>query len=209
MYKNNTSIVRIHPRLFKCLLIMKFISFFIFGLFIQTQANVFAQKINISVSKAELTDVLNIVQKQTDLDFLFNSSELKNVGKIDLHMSNADLKQVLDQCLSPRGLVYAVQNKTVLIRKAPELGNALSIKDTQQLLLEGKVLDSDMNPVVGASVKVVNSNAATATREDGSFSLSVIQREGQVIITAMGYEDKTISYVTGQQIEVVLNPCER
>src|SRR5690606_17623423 len=206
MYKNNTSIVRIHPRLFKCLLIMKFISFFIFGLFIQTQANVFAQKINISVSKAELTDVLNIVQKQTDLDFLFNSSELKNVGKIDLHMNNANLKQVLDQCLSPRGLVYAVQNKTVLIRKAPELGNALSIKDTQQMLLEGKVLDSDMNPVVGASVKVVNSNAATATREDGSFSLSVIQREGQVIITAMGYEDKTISYVTGQQIEVVLNP---
>src|SRR5690606_34462243 len=141
MYKNNTSIVSINPRLFKCLLIMKFISFFIFGLFIQTQANVFAQKINISVSKAELTDVLNIVQKQTDLGFLFNSSELKNVGKIDLHMHNADLKQVLDQCLSPRGLVYAVQNKTVLIRKAPELGIALQIKDTQHMLLEGNVLD--------------------------------------------------------------------
>ena len=91
MYKNITAIVRTHPQLFKCVLMMKFISFFVFGLFIQTQANVFAQKINISVSKAELSDVLNIVQKQTDLDFLFNSSELKNVGKIAPKISYRDL----------------------------------------------------------------------------------------------------------------------
>ncbi len=204
MYKNITAIVRTHPQLFKCVLMMKFISFFVFGLFIQTQANVFAQKINISVSKAELSDVLNIVQKQTDLDFLFNSSELKNVGKIDLHMKNADLQAVLDHCLSPRGLVYSVQNKTVLIRKAPEITANSSINQGQQMLLQGKVVGDDGSPLVGASVRIVNSNAATATTEDGSFSLNVIQREGQVIITAMGYEDKTIAYLAGQAVNVTL-----
>src|SRR5690606_24921939 len=116
MYKNITAIVRNHRRLFTCLLMMKLYSFLLFGLVLQANGSTYAQKVSLSVQQAELSDVLAKIQQQTDLDFLYNSSQLKSVEKIDLHVKNANLKQVLDACLTPRGLFYVVQNKTVLIK---------------------------------------------------------------------------------------------
>lgn len=202
MYKNITAIGGAHRRLLTYLLMMKLYSFLLLGFFMQANGNTYAQKVSLSVKRAELADVLTKIQEQTNLDFLYNSSQLKQVEKIDLHVRNMDLKKVLDACLTPRGLFYVVQNKTVLIKKASELDAGNMDADAQQQQVKGTVLSSDGQPLAGASVRLQQSNIAAATLTDGSFTISVVQPEGQLLITALGYEDQLVSYKAGTPVQV-------
>ncbi len=205
MYKNITAIVRNHRRLFTCLLMMKLYSFLLFGLVLQANGSTYAQKVSLSVQQAELSDVLAKIQQQTNLDFLYNSSQLKSVDKIDLHVKNANLKQVLDACLTPRGLFYVVQNKTVLIKKAAELETQAPVEE-QQLQVRGQVVNTTGEALVGVSIQLAQSNIATASQNDGSFILPVVQNQGQLLITALGYEDQQVNYSVGTPLYIVLVP---
>lgn len=198
MYKNITAIGGAHRRLIMCLLMMKLYSFLLLGFFMQANGNTYAQKVSLSVKRAELADVLTRIQEQTNLDFFYNSSQLKEVDKIDLDVKNMDLKKVLDACLTPRGLFYVVQNKTVLIKKASDLET--KEVEGQQQQIQGKVLNSDGEPLVGASIRIQQSNIATATKGDGSFAMPVVHTDGQLLITALGYEDKIVSYKVGTEL---------
>ncbi|WP_238387189.1 TonB-dependent receptor [Sphingobacterium olei] len=182
---------------------MKLYSFLLFGFFLQASGSTYAQKVSLSVQQAELVDVLAKIQEQTNLDFLYNSSQLKYVDKIDLHVKNVDLKKVLDACLTPRGLFYVVQNKTVLIKKAVELDGTV-LEDAQQRQINGVVWTGEGEPLVGASIRLVESNIAAASQLDGSFSIPVVQDEGQLMITALGYEEQLLTYEVGTPLNIVL-----
>ncbi|MBE8721937.1 SusC/RagA family TonB-linked outer membrane protein [Sphingobacterium sp. Ka21] len=170
----------------------------------QASGSTYAQKVSLSVQQAELADVLAQIQEQTNLDFLYNSSQLKYVDKIDLHVKNADLKKVLDACLTPRGLFYVVQNKTVLIKRATDLTVTDLDAETQQQQITGVVRSNDGEPLVGASIRLVESNIAAASQLDGSFSIPVVQDEGQLLITALGYEEQLLPYEVGTPLNIVL-----
>lgn len=205
MYKNIAAISCNRRRLFKCLFMMKIISFLVFGLMVHAQANVFAQKVSITTNNAELTDVLTKIQNQTGLDFLYNNSHLQNTGKIDLNLNNVDLKTVLDMCLTPRGLMYVIHNKTVLIKRSSDLiSKAEETSLQQQKQIRGRILDEFDAPLAGVSIRIAQSNIATATDADGNFTLTTLQDEGQLIISALGYEEKTVGYKVGDNVYVTL-----
>ncbi len=204
MYKNITAIGGAHRRLLTCLLMMKLYSFLFLGLFMQANGSTYAQKVSLSVKRAELADVLTQIQEQTNLDFFYNSSQLREVGKIDLHVKNMDLGKVLDACLTPRGLFYVVQNKTVLIKKASDMDADEAVSATQQQQIKGKVLNSDGEPLPGASVRIQQSNIVVATEVDGSFAIPVLQNEGQLLITALGYKEQLVNYKKGTVLQIRL-----
>ena len=175
----------------------------LFGIFMQASASSFAQKVSLSVSNADLAEVLLQIQQQTNLDFLYNSKELAHVGKIDLHVKNTSLQKVLDACLTPRGLLYLVDNKTVLIKKANPVVSLLPEEVFQQQLT-GQVRNAAGKALTGASVRVQNSNMATATDEQGEFKLNVQQPKGQLIISSVGYQEQVLSYQLGSKLNIVL-----
>ncbi|MGO3805108.1 MAG: STN domain-containing protein [Sphingobacterium sp.] len=109
MYKNIVALSPHWGRLHKCFLIMKLLSLFLLVFLVHASATTRAQKISLSVSNAELSHVLTMIQRQTNLDFLYSNSQLENVGKIDLHVKNANLSDVLETCLSPRDLIFFIE----------------------------------------------------------------------------------------------------
>lgn len=203
MYKNIAALLPIRQQMYKSLLIMKMLFVLLFILAMQTSASTFAQKISLSVSNAELADVLDQIQNQTNLDFLYNATQLKNVARIDLDVKGADLQKVLNACLTPRGLVYVIQNNTVLIKKAAAADKASATTDVQQQV-NGVVRDAEGVPIRGASVLYVNSNIAAATDDAGRFTLRTGQPEGQLLITAIGYEEQSVTFRSGEEIQIVL-----
>src|SRR5690606_34530996 len=168
MYKNIAALLPIRQQMYKYLLIMRMLFALLFVFVIQTNASTFAQRVSLSVTNAELSDVLEQIQKQTSLDFLYNASQLENVSKINLDVKEADLQKVLNTCLTPRGLVYVIQNNTVLIKKAE--GADTDMSDIQQQVT-GLVQDEQGGAISGASVLYRNSNIATATNDNGRFTL--------------------------------------
>ena len=73
-----------------------------------------------------------------------------------------------------------------------------------QSKVTGTVIDGEFNqPLAGASVVVKGTTTGTATDFDGKFEISTSQKSGEIVISFLGYETKTVSYtITGNSVNV-------
>ncbi len=78
-----------------------------------------------------------------------------------------------------------------------------------RLQVTGKVVDEKNEPVVGASITQEGSTRSTATRAGGLFTLAVADTDADIIVTAVGYNSKSISLkngITGLSIQLEVVP---
>lgn len=73
-----------------------------------------------------------------------------------------------------------------------------------QSKVTGTVIDGEFNqPLAGASVVVKGTTTGTATDFDGKFEIITSQKSGEIVISFLGYETKTVSYtITGNSVNV-------
>lgn len=76
--------------------------------------------------------------------------------------------------------------------------------DQGSFLLKGTVVDSKNVPLVGAVVKVLNTNQGVATNLDGGFTLNV-NSDAQISISYLGFENQTIKVGRQRQITIVMH----
>src|SRR5690606_37356915 len=180
------------------LLFMKLLTFCLFGLLMQVHATGFGQRVSIEAKGASLKQVLNQIQNQTNYDFIYNSSNIRQVNRLDYNVKDKELNDVLQEILSPLGLAYFIDNKTVMITKKSELS---SVK-IQQQYSSGYVNDDQGLPVPGAIVKIINSNVATSTDVNGFFRLPSANPEGTLSVTALGFQTVEILFKAGEELQI-------
>lgn len=185
----------------KLLLMMKLISLVLLGTMLHASAATFGQKISIHAKQASIQDILVDIQKQTSYDFLYNNAHLKGLSTINVSLQNKDIAEVLNTVLTPHGLVYVLENNMVLIKSRAELRNTA---ETAQKAIEGYVKDEFGSVIPGASVKLLNSNLGTATDARGYFKLLSPAAKNTIVITAVGFESRTIEVADGQIMQIAL-----
>ena len=70
--------------------------------------------------------------------------------------------------------------------------------------VEGVVVDTNGDPIIGATIKVKNSNAATVTDMDGRFVVSNVPDNAVITVSFIGYQSQTVSARDGKRIRIVL-----
>lgn len=184
----------------KNMLCMKLLTALIFGVLMQVNATGFGQKISVNVKKASLTQALTQIQKQTNYDFIYNSSVIHGQKDLTYQASGKELTAVLNDILMPRGLTYLIEDRTVFIKNRP----ATSVINIQQAPVSGVVKDEQNSPIPGAVVKIKNSKSATVTDIDGKFNLLSPTNEGILNISALGYQVLEVAFKAGEDVQVVL-----
>ncbi|WP_353719324.1 STN domain-containing protein [Dyadobacter sp. 676] len=77
----------------------------------------FAQQVSIKKKDATLLEVLRSVRKQTGYLFICDLGMLDEAGKVDINVTNAPLKEVLDACFAGQPLTYNIVDKTIIVKK--------------------------------------------------------------------------------------------
>lgn len=72
-----------------------------------------------------------------------------------------------------------------------------------QKTVKGKVTGPDAKPVFGATVAVKNTNVATTTEADGSYSITLPANSNVLVFSFVGYDVSEVS-ATGDQVDVVM-----
>jgi len=72
-----------------------------------------------------------------------------------------------------------------------------------QRTVKGKVTGPDAKPVFGATVAVKNTNVATTTDADGSYSITLPANTNVLVFSFVGYDVSEVS-ATGDQVDVVM-----
>jgi TonB-linked SusC/RagA family outer membrane protein len=168
-------------------------------------------KVTISITNLSLSDALSKLQKSANVNFSYNSRITQLNQKVNINANDEILSSILNEILLPLNISYSeISNQIVLqIIPAKESTNfnlleSLNSNLATTTIVKGKVIDSNGNPLPGASVLVKGSKVATLTDFDGAFSIEVPAGSSKIVISYIGMQTKEID-IPNAFITVVLS----
>lgn len=160
-------------------------------------------KVSLSFKNANLTDILKHLETITPFRFQASADLIDPVRNININVSNQPLDKVLQQLLSPANLRYVQSGNNIIIRKS-EVRNGANTKIANATVHGAVRSQRTGETVIGATVSVVETGAATITNEYGFFSLTMPRGDYSLLISAVGMQtletDISLSADTEKQI---------
>ncbi|MBO9615473.1 MAG: TonB-dependent receptor [Dyadobacter sp.] len=178
---------------------------------------ILSQRISISVIDMNMEKVLEKIEGQTKVRFIYSAEVIHAERKVTLDYQNQRLDTVLETLLGPLGIEYKVSKKTILLRKAAEKKTSLKTEPYENVIpraqadrdITGKVLDEKGEPIPGASVVVKGTTVGTSTNIEGIYQLSVPEDKDIVIFSFVGYISQEISIGNAASLDVTLKVDEK
>ena len=188
----------------KQLLVMNFMSFFLLVACLNVTAGVYSQKVTLSGDNIPLKQVFREIKKQTGYLFGYKETILQKAGKVNIHVTNASVQEVLELCFQNQPLTYSIFNDKVIIVKEKASPPVLteSAPVPPRVKITGKIYTDAGTPLAGANISEKGKGNTVFTKEDGSFQIMVEGDKAVLVITYVGYERKEI--LVGDQTEIIV-----
>ncbi|MEQ7801490.1 TonB-dependent receptor [Pedobacter sp. ASV1-7] len=164
---------------------MKLVIFFIFAVFLQSNAIVKAQKVNVNIKNANLIDVFSILRKQTGYDFVYKLEDLKNAKTISVYAKDESIQSVLEKCFQNQPLIYKINATTVSVKRKIE--ETIIQKNTTII---GKVIDEKGEPLTGVSIRIKGSSIGTTSDFSGNYKINIKSSEAIIVFSFLGFESQ-------------------
>lgn len=175
--------------------IMKLTAILILACCLHVSAGVFSQNITFSGTNVPLDKVFASIEKQTGYVFFYKDEIIKDAQPVTIHVKNAPIREVLEQCLKGQSLEFSIEDKTVFITRKTASTAAVIEKvrlPQDPITVTGKVTDDQGNPLVGANVKIKGSGIGTTTDNQGRFTLPNVDENAVLEISYVGRETQLV-----------------
>ncbi|HRB51462.1 MAG TPA: TonB-dependent receptor [Niabella sp.] len=153
------------------------------------------KRINLSVERATIPEILRKISSKYDYRFVYNEEVRKSDMKVDLVAKNATIDYIMQTVLQNTFFSYKKINNGLVV----VVGEANAVAS---LKISGKVVDEKGLPLSGASVIEKGTTNGVSTNGDGSFTITVKDESAILIVSAVGFQDKEI-LVKDQSYEVI------
>lgn len=193
----------------KTFLIVKLTAFFLLAACLQAGASGYAQKITLSQNNVSLKKIFKEIERQSEYHFFYKDKLLKYAESVSVHVSNASVEEVLDQCFKEQPLTYAILDKTIIV-KAKKFHSMtapapIELANTLPDIINGSVKDAQGSPLAGVSVVVKGNNTSkgTTTAANGSFSIEA-NVEDVLEFTMIGYQKRSVKVGQSNNLSIVM-----
>jgi TonB-dependent starch-binding outer membrane protein SusC len=183
--------------------------------------DVLDQKVSITAQSADMRLVLNDIEKQTSVKFVFSNNTVKNAHKVTLNVASEKLSAVLSKILTPLSISYQLVGSRILLKKTETkpayaaqqeteplktAKPSLSVSQLAAVVITGVVMDEKGELLVGASVVLEGTRIGTVTDENGKYKIEIDGKEKKAnsVFSFVGYEIQIISIDGQNVINVVL-----
>lgn len=168
-------------------------------------ASGFAQKITLSKRNITLEQLFKEIKSQSGYDFLYERQELKNAGRIDINVSGVELEKVLNNVFYKQPLTYTIDQKTIVVRKKEKSLFDVIGDFFKKININGRVVDNKGFPLVGATVKIKNSNRAVVTNSQGRFQFLNVDEDAILTVSFIGYKAKEVVLKGSEFVVITLD----
>lgn len=172
--------------------------------------DVLSKTISIDVEGLEMKKILNIIEKQVDIRFVYSPSAIKSSQKITYKSNNKKLEVVLKELFLPLAVSYSISDSRILLKKVNQDSGFIQepkeeiIKEVIEQKVTGKVADDAGVALVGVSVVVKGTQNGTTTDNEGLFSISVPNSKSILIFSFVGYEPQEVEVSNKTSLNVRL-----
>lgn len=147
-----------------------------------------AQNITIKRNKISLMELINIIGKQSNYDFIYDLNLLQKTNLISIDIRDVNLEEALQQSFKNQPLTYTIQNRAVIIKAKRSETAQPNPTPVQQVKATGIVQDVKGLPLAGVSVLEKGSSNGATTNEQGAFSLSIQKQPATLVFRFLGYK---------------------
>jgi TonB-linked SusC/RagA family outer membrane protein len=180
-------------RLFKILLVMKLVIILITVACLQVSASALAQKkVTLNEKDAPLEKVFNDIKEQTNCNFLYEHNILNGTSKVTINVKDANISDVLNQCLANQPLVYTIAGNNIGVKKK-EIQTIQPQAPQPPKDITGHITDKQGVPLVSATVLIKRTKTGTLTDANGNFTLKDVLPDDILIISYIGYKPASIT----------------
>ncbi len=182
----------------KTFLIMRIIVFLLLAAFLQTHANnAYAQRTKLSVDyyKTAIEEVLDAIENQSELFFLYNEKLIDTQRKVTIRANNQNVETILNHLFEGTNIEYTIVDRKIVL--APD---DISLALQQQRGISGNVTDHTGAPLPGVTVVIKGTTTGTITNADGSYSISNVPANATLVFSFVGMT--TVEILIGNQTSV-------
>lgn len=160
---------------------------------------VIQKKVTISMKNATLETILAEINRQTGLDYGFqsNGSVDKN-RRFTLEVTDVTVEEALNTLLKDCPYDYVLEKNRIVIVIREK-------KPVQLIAVTGRVVDEKGNPIPGATVLIQGTTQGVATDADGRYTINT-RSEDALRISFIGYKTEVVPLKGKTKLNVRLNP---
>lgn len=191
------------------LLRMKILALFLFMFILKVNANEYTQNARISFKADNITigNVLNLFEKESDLNFIYRSDLFDGEETIDLNVKNIRIEKFLDRYVTPQGYSYKVINKTVVIKevKIQEIPTVSKQSVSDGVKITGVVKDEAGITIPGVTITVLGESGGGAISDNnGKFEIGDIKPTDKLVFSFIGLESQIVDVANNTKFEITL-----
>ncbi len=161
-------------------------------------ANVFSkgEKISINVEDIQLRELFREIENNSDYAFFFNDQYGELDNRVSLEISAENITTILDVLLTDTQLDFEIMdnNFIVIVPKA----------DMQQVVVTGKVIDSEGDPLPGVNIVEKGTTNGVITDLDGNYSITVASSSSVLVFSYIGYNTEEVEVGSQTVLSMIL-----
>jgi TonB-dependent starch-binding outer membrane protein SusC len=179
-----------------------------------TAQKVLEQRVTIQLSNLGVVQILDKIEKVTDVKFMYNPQIFPAGQRFNLKFEDEPLYNVLNTLLTPVQVAYEVVNRRIILKRdnsQSSLDSAPSLEAeviAPKRLVRGTVVDERNAPLPGVSVVVKNTQRGSSTDANGAFEVDVPNDQAVLVFSFVGYLKQEITVGSQSTISIQMKPDE-
>ncbi|MBN1185514.1 MAG: SusC/RagA family TonB-linked outer membrane protein, partial [Bacteroidales bacterium] len=168
-----------------------------------------SETITLNMEKATLQQVMDEIERQSNLFFIFNQKQIDVDRMVDVPKDHTLINEVLPDLLVDTDIKYAIVDNKILLTTDPRRENILtsvSVDEPLQINITGTITDaSTSEPMPGVNIHVSGTTLGTISDINGNYSLSVPNLNAVLVFSFVGYESQEIAVAGRSVVNVSLS----
>lgn len=161
-----------------------------------------SKKITIKAKNKSIEEILNEIEKSSDIIFSYSTQQIDVSKKISLKVKNKTIEETLNILNKSADIEFSIIEKQVILKPVNKSISSIKNKNLnlKNYTLSGHLYDKETGEVlIGASIFFEGTSFGTITNEYGFYSLTIPEGKYNVIFSFIGYK------TTKQKIELTKN----
>ena len=155
------------------------------------------ERVNLDLKNVSLNVLCGEIQRQTNLYFVFNTEQIRQLGPVSVKATNETVEEVLRRILVNTGMTFELNGNLIVI--CPVAEDEKNKKGPEKFTITGVVKDADGITMPGVTIQVKGTTTGNITDVDGNYILSSVPTNAELVFSYMGYQTQTIA-VKGQSV---------
>lgn len=148
------------------------------------------ETITVRIMDRKVKDALQIVEKSSNVKFVYSSRVINSERRVNLLATNATVAEVLEKLLKPLQLTYEVSGRQIVldkVEKAPSASDGGESSLNVDLHIAGKITDQTGSALPGVSIVLKGTQRGTISDASGGYEIDVPDEQATLIFSFVGY----------------------